>query len=144
MARVKIDLPENEIATIRIRVRIGDINYGNHVGNDAFVSIIHEARLQWLQQNRFTEMDAAGTGLIMSDLAIEFKNESYYGEEIAVKIYCGEISKVSFDLYYQLTTERNQQTILLARAKTGMVCFNYQIKKVSPVPEGLIKTLQLT
>lgn len=144
MARVKIDLPENEIATIRIKVRIGDINYGNHVGNDAFVSIIHEARLQWLQQNRFTEMDAAGTGLIMSDLAIEFKNESYYGEEIAVKIYCGEISKVSFDLYYQLTTERNQQTILLARAKTGMVCFNYQIKKVSPVPEGLIKTLQLT
>lgn len=142
MARVKIDLPENEIATIRIKVRIGDINYGNHVGNDAFVSIIHEARLQWLQQNRFTEMDAAGTGLIMSDLAIEFKNESYYGEEIAVKIYCGEISKVSFDLYYQLTTERNQQTILLARAKTGMVCFNYQIKKVSPVPDGLIKTLE--
>jgi len=142
MARVKIDLPDNEITAIRIRVRISDINYGNHVGNDAFVSIIHEARLQWLQQNSFTEMDAAGTGLIMSDLAIEFKNESYYGEEISIKIYCGEISKVSFDLYYQLTTERNQQTILLARAKTGMVCFNYQIKKVSPVPAELMRIMQ--
>jgi len=142
MARIKIDMPYNEIAAIRIRVRIGDINYGNHVGNDAFVAIIHEARLQWLQQNSFTEMDAGGTGLIMSDLAIEFKNESYYGEEIGVKIYCGDISKVSFDLYYQLTTERNKQTVLLARAKTGIVCFNYQIKKVSAVPTGLIKILQ--
>jgi len=141
MARIKIDIPDNEIAAIQIRVRIGDINYGNHVGNDAFVAIIHEARLQWLQQNSFTEMDAGGTGLIMSDLAIEFKNESYYGEEISVKIYCGEIERVSFDLYYQLTTPRDKQTVLLARAKTGMVCFNYQIKKVSPVTAGLIKVL---
>jgi len=144
MARIKIDMPDKEIAAIQIRVRIGDINYGNHVGNDAFVSIIHEARLQWLQQNSFTEMNAAGAGLIMSDLAIEFKNESYYGEEIAIKIYCGEISKVSFDLYYQLTTERNQQTVLLAKAKTGMVCFNYQLKKVSQIPGGLLRILQCT
>lgn len=142
MARITIDIPNHEMAKILIKVRISDVNYGNHVGNDAFVSILHEARLQWLQQNSFTEMDAGGTGLIMSDLAIEFKNESYYGEEIAVSVHCGEISKVSFELYYQLTTERNQQTILLARAKTGMVCFNYQIKKVSPVPAGLIKILQ--
>jgi acyl-CoA thioesterase FadM len=142
MARVKIDMPTINVATIRIRVRIRDINYGNHVGNDAFVSIIHEARLQWLQHNDCSEMDAAGTGLIMSDLAIEFKNECYYGEDITVNIFCGEISKVSFDLYYLLTTERKQQTILLARAKTGMVCFNYQIKKVSPIPTGLITILQ--
>ncbi len=142
MARIKIDMPDNEIAAIQIRVRIGDINYGNHVGNDAFVAIIHEARLQWLQQNSFTEMDAAGTGLIMSDLAIEFKNECYYGEDIAIKIHCGEISRVSFDLYYQLTTERKQHTVLLARAKTGMVCFNYQIKKVAPIPDELLKILQ--
>ncbi len=142
MARIKIDIPYTEIAAIRVRVRIGDINYGNHVGNDAFVAIIHEARLQWLQQNSFTEMEAGGTGLIMSDLAIEFKNESYYGEEIAIRIYCGDISKVSFDLYYQLTTERSEKNVLLARAKTGIVCFNYQIKKVSAVPTGLIKILK--
>ena len=142
MARIKIDMPDNEIAAIEIRVRIGDINYGNHVGNDAFVSIIHEARVQWLQQNSFTEIDTAGTGLIMSDLAIEFKNESYYGEEIAVKIYSGEISKVSFDLYYQLATERNQQIVLLVKAKTRMVCFNYQIRKVSLIPARLLKILQ--
>lgn len=134
MARIKIDIPDNEITTLRISVRISDINYGNHVGNDAFVSIIHEARLQWLQQNNFTEIDIAGTGLIMSDLAFEFKNEAFYGEEIFIKLSAGEISRVSFDLYYHLTTMRNNETILLARAKTGMVCYDYQNKKVVAVP----------
>ena len=141
MARIRIELPENQIATVDIRVRISDINYGNHVGNDAFVSFIHEARLQWLQQNKFTELDITGTGLIMSDLAFEFKNEAFYGEIISIVISAGEISKVSFELYYQLTTERNNQTILLAKAKTGMVCFDYQNKKVTAVPVELLKLL---
>jgi acyl-CoA thioesterase FadM len=141
MARIKIEIPENEIAKVQIKVRISDINYGNHVGNDAFVTIIHEARLQWLQQNNFTEMDVAGTGLIMSDLAFEFKNQAFYGEEISITISSGEISRVSFELFYQLTTNRNNENILLAKAKTGMVCFNYQLKKVAAVPNALMDIL---
>jgi len=46
MARIKIDIPSLQLTEIHIPVRITDINYGNHVGNDAFVSIIHEARMQ--------------------------------------------------------------------------------------------------
>lgn len=142
MARIKIDIPENIIATINLKVRVSDINYGNHVGNDAFVSLIHEARIQWLQQNDFTELDAEGTGLIMSDLAFEYKTESFYGDQIAVSISAGEISRVSFELFYQLTTIRNDQYLLLAKAKTGMVCINYQTKKLTAVPPGLRKVLQ--
>lgn len=143
MARLKIVIPENNnIADVHIKVRIGDINYGNHVGNDAFVSIIHEARLQWLQQNNLTELDIEGTGLIMGDLAIEFKNESFYGDEIIVMISVGEVTGVTFDLYYQLSTERNNETILLAKAKSGMVCYDYQKKKVAPVPGVLKKMLE--
>jgi len=54
MARIKIDIPEKVMATFPIPVRIADINYGNHVGNDAFVSIIHEARMQWIRQYGYT------------------------------------------------------------------------------------------
>lgn len=142
MARIKIDLPGNHIASALVRVRISDINYGNHAGNDAFVSFIHEARLQWLQQHGFTELDIAGTGLIMSDLAFEFKNESFYGDEISIMICAGEVSSVSFDLYYQLTTKRNNETILLAKAKTGMVCYDYKNKKVAVIPAELKKMFQ--
>ena len=112
MARSKIILPEHFIATLSIPVRITDINYGDHVGNDAFVAIIHEARMQWLTQHGYTELQVEGIGLIMSDLAIEFKNESFYGDVIEVKIAVDEISRVSFELYYQLKTKRNDATIL--------------------------------
>ncbi len=137
MARIKIELPLHFIATIGIPVRITDINYGNHVGNDAFIGIIHEARMQWLQQYGYTELQLEGIGLIMSDLAVEFKNESVYGDTIAVKISAGEISRVSFELYYQLTVKRNNEIVLLANAKTGMVCYDYAAKKIVAVPEKL-------
>ena len=141
MARIKIDFPNDIIATIKLKVRIGDINYGNHVGNDSFVSFIHEARIQWLQQNNFSEMDINGTGLIMADLSIEFKKEAHYGEDILIAISAGEISRVSFELYYQLSTERNHVAVLLAKAKTGMVCYDYQNKKTVSVPDCLKKIL---
>jgi acyl-CoA thioesterase FadM len=125
---------------ITIPVRITDINYGNHLGNDAFVSIIHEARMQWLHQYGYTELNIEGTGLILADLIVEFKNESFYGDSIEVTIAAGEISKVSFELYYRLETKRNNQPILLALAKTGMVCYDYDAKKITAVT-GTIKEL---
>lgn len=137
MARVKIKVPQRSMGTYHIPVRITDINYGNHVGNDAFVSIIHEARMQWLQQHGYTELNIESAGLIMSDLTVEFKNESFYGDQVEVKISTGEISRVNFELYYQLSAKRNGETILLANAKTGMICYDYTMKKVVTIPEQL-------
>ena len=142
MARIKIEIPEHTIANFSIPVRITDINYGNHVGNDAFVALIHEARMQWLSQYGYTELSIEGTGLIMSDLAVEFKNESSYGDMIEVQLSAGDISRVSFELYYQLLVKRNDEQVLLANAKTGMVCYDYDAKKVVAVPEKLMAVLK--
>lgn len=135
MSRIKIDLPLIKLETITIPVRIGDINYGNHVGNDAFVSIIHEARMRWFKKHHYTEMNFAGSGLIMSDIIIEFKNEVIYGDNIVVDIYCGEVARVSFELFYLLQFERDGNVLITAKAKTGMVCYNYQLKKTVSIPE---------
>ena len=140
MPRIKIEMPSVKLAEIKIPVRISDVNYGNHVGNDAFVSIIHEARLQWLKQKGFSEMDFDSAGLTMGDLAVEFKNESFYGDVIDVTIYAGEIARVSFELFYQLSTVRNESTILLANAKTGMIYFDYNIKKTKSISD-IIKNI---
>lgn len=129
MARIKIDIPSIKLTEINIPVRITDVNYGNHVGNDAFVSIIHEARLQWLKQAGCSELNFGNAALIMGDLFIEYKNESFYGDIITVSIFAGEVSRVSFELYYQLTTERNGNQRLLANCKTTMICFDYANRK---------------
>ena len=144
MARVKLIMPENKIAVIKVPVRISDINYGNHLANDAFVSIIHEARMQWLIKYGYTELNIEGTGLILADLAVEFKNESFYGDTIEITIAVGEISKVSFELFYELSTKRNHKIIVLAFAKTGMISYDYTAKKVIAVPEKLKNILNIS
>ena len=132
MARIKILIPEKSLAKVTVPVRITDINYGNHLGNDSLVSIIHEARALWLKSFGYTEVSVEGVGMIMADLSVEFKNESFYGDELIITIYIGEISSVSFDLYYSIS---NQENKLIAKAKTGMVCYNYDQKKVVAIPD---------
>ncbi len=141
MARIKIEIPDKLLGTFTIPVRITDLNYGNHVGNDAFVSIIHEIRMQWLNSFGFTELDIEGTGLIMSDIAVEFKGESFYGDIILAKLFCGDISKVGFELFYELSAKRNETDVLVAKAKTAMVSFDYNQKKVINLPEKLLELL---
>jgi len=141
MARIRIELPEKCVAAFIIPVRITDINYGNHVGNNSLVEILHEARMQFLRQHNFTEMEAGGSSLIMSELLIEFKSESFYTDALEVKIFVGEISRVGFELFYSVSTVRNSASIIIANAKTGMVCFNYDEKKIAAVPAELKKIL---
>lgn len=131
MARVKITIPEKLLFDCTIPVRIADINYGQHLGNDALVSMLHEARVQWLQALNYSELNIEGAGLIMADLAVMYKNEAFYGDLLLFKLYMGETSAVSFELVYEVINLQQKQ---IAIAKTGMVCFNYALKKVSSLP----------
>jgi acyl-CoA thioesterase FadM len=135
MARIKVDLPDQFTFSTTIPIRITDLNYGGHVGNDTVLSIIHEARVQFLQQFGYGELNMAGLGLIMSDVAIEFKQELFYADQVKVAVAANDFTKVAFDLYYKLEKETAGKTVLIAVAKTGMVCFDYERKKVAAIPE---------
>ena len=142
MARIKIETPDNFSFITYIPIRITDLNYGGHVGNDIVLSIIHEARVQFLNHHGYKELNFEGVGLIMSDVAIEFKNEIFYGDKIKAFVTTGEFSKVGFDIFYKLEKEVSKKNILVAIAKTGMVCYDYQLKKIVSVPGGAVEKLK--
>ena len=139
MARVKIELPEKFIYKTEIPIRINDINYGGHLGNDAVLSIAHEARLRFLKQHNFTELNAGGAGIIMVDAAVQYKAEGFYGDIILVEIAVTEITGVGCDFVYRCTN-KNTGTVI-AIVKTGIVLFDYDKKKVVSVPEKFISAL---
>jgi acyl-CoA thioester hydrolase len=141
MARIKVELPEQFTFTTTIPIRITDLNYGNHVGNDTILSMIHEARVQFLQQLGYGELNLAGVGLIMSDVAIEFKSELFYGDAVIASVVAGDLTKISFDLYYKLEKKNGDTTQLVAVAKTGMVCYDYGKKKVTAIPQEVVDKL---
>ncbi len=134
MARVKIDLPEKFSFSCFLPVRITDINYGNHVGNDAFISILQEARVQFLSSIGYSEINVDGNGLIMAGLEIVFKSQSFYGDVLKIEMATANVTNSSFDLYYLISTER-EKTIVIAQAKTEQVCYNYQHKRIAKLSE---------
>lgn len=138
MSRVKVQFPHNNPLYIAdIAVRITDINYGNHVGNDSVLSIIHEARMQMLAHSGFTEMNAGGNSLIMADVTIAYKAESFYGDKLRIAIFADDIQSGSFSLLYKIETTREERTISIAHASTGMVCFDYEKRKIVPMTDEL-------
>lgn len=142
MARVKLTLPEQFPFVTTIPVRITDLNYGAHVGNDTILTLIHEARVQYLRSFGFEELNVAGVGLIMSDAVIEFKAQLYYGTFLKAHVAATEFTRAGFDLYYKLAIESEDKETIIALAKTGMVCFNYTTNKVVAVPEAALQKLR--
>ncbi|MBN9484055.1 MAG: hypothetical protein BGO70_03520 [Bacteroidetes bacterium 43-93] len=141
MSRVKIKFPdEKPLFSCSISVRIGDINYGNHLGNDSVLSIIHEARMQLLKSWGGNELDIKNNSLIMADVMISYRGEAFYGDKLNVEIYADDITDRSFDLLYHISTEQNGQIKDIAHAKTGMLCFDYNTRKIALMSEEL-KTL---
>ena len=116
--------------------------FGGHVGNDTILSIIHEARAKFIDHFGYNELNFWGVGTIQSDVAIEYKDQIFYGDEIIASVTVGEISKVAFDLFYKLEKRSVEGKLTpVAFAKTWMVCYDYEQKKVVAIPAEAIKKI---
>ena len=134
MERVRINLPEHFSFSTIIKIRITDLNYGGHVGNDSFLSIIHEARQQFLSHYNYSELKFENASLIMADASIEFKKELSYADEVKISVSASGFDKFGFDIFYLLEIINNDNLILAGKAKTGMLCYDYINKKLIPIP----------
>ena len=119
MSRIKIELPGKFIFQTEIPIRITDINYGGHLGNDSLLSIIHEARLRFLKHNGYSESNIEGVGIIMVDAGIQYKSEGFYGDELLVEVAVTEFASIGCDFVYRLSNKNSKKEIALA--KTGAV-----------------------
>ncbi len=126
-------MPERYDYSVEIPVRITDINYGQHLGHDALLSILHEARVRMLQSKGLSEIDVGGCGLIMADTGIVYRSEVFYETTLNVELAVENRSKSRFDVYYRVTDAKDGRAV--ADAKTGMVCFDYEKKRPARMPE---------
>jgi acyl-CoA thioesterase FadM len=103
---------------------------------------MHEARVRFLSSEGFGELSFAGNSLIMADLAIEFKSEILYGDQVEVQVGISSITRSGFDLVYLVKGQRKGQPFLAARAKTAMICFDYENKKVVAMPSAAVEVMK--
>lgn len=142
MARIHIDQPETYMFTTELQVRVSDINYGGHVGNDTILTFIHEARIHFYRHLGFkNEMHIDGdVGQILADAAVVYKSESFLGDVLEIKIAIADFNKYGFDMLYHISNKTTGREV--ARAKTGIVFFDYAKRKISSIPQILLTKLQ--
>lgn len=117
-------------------IRVGDINYGGHMGNDRALLLFHDARLHFLEEREFSENDIGGPGLIMGDAHVYFKKEVFRGDELKVYIHVEDIREISFVMHYSIMRE----DIQVMHGHTKMIAFDYNRRRVVRIPEVFLKT----
>jgi len=137
VARVKLDLPDSFTFTTELDVRVSDINYGNHVGNDRMVSLLHEARLRFLRKHDFGEFNIAGLGIMVTDVVVSFLAESFVGEVLTIHVGLTDFNKYGCDVIYRI--ENHEQDKVVAQAKTGIVFFDYDERKIARIPKVFLQ-----
>lgn len=131
--RLRLEPPERILFRTELAVRITDINYGNHVGNDSFIGLIHEARMRWLHDHGWSELDIEGYALILVDLAIQFKQQARYADRLAVELGVLEWTVPGFVIGYRIAQAASDRTVSLC--STSMVFFDYQAGRIQARPD---------
>lgn len=133
MARVKLDLPDTFLFATEVILRVSDINYGGHMGNDVVLALAQEARIRFLSSRGWSEQDVAGVGIIMADAVIVYRSEAFYGDVLTIDVAVADMGVLGCDLLYRIVNKVSGKEV--ARVKTGIVFFDYARRKPAPVPK---------
>lgn len=142
MPRTEPDIPEKSVFTTELTVRVSDLNYGGHVGNDTMLTLMQEARTQFYRELGFkSEVSFEGTvGQIITDATIQYKAEAFLGDVLRIRIAMAGFNKYGFEMYYIIENKLTEKKVALG--KTGIVCFDYGKRKIAAIPPVLLEKLK--
>ena len=132
MQRIKIDIPKKIIFSTELTVRVYDVNFAGHLSNDSILSMVHEARILFLKNWGYSEVDTCDAGIIMFDAAIQYKSQGYHGDVLLFEVTVDNFIKNGCDFFFKISNKSNGKEI--ARAKTGIAFFDYNLNKLVSIP----------
>ena len=109
------------------------MNYGGHLGNDSFLTLAHESRIQFFKSINMTERDFFDRSLIMADSIVIYKSQGFLGDEINIKISVVNCNPHGFQLFYLL--QKKADGVDLAHIQTSMVFYDYNEAKIMSFPK---------
>jgi len=124
--------------SIPVKVRIMDINYGNHVSYAYYFLYFHDARIEYFTNLGFSEMNLGGCGIIITEANCKYKKELILGDELIIKCKISNIRSKGFDMNYVI----ERDNVICAEGTTSILCFDYENKKAMGVPEIFLKAVK--
>jgi acyl-CoA thioesterase FadM len=118
-----------------IRVRVTDLNFVGHLANDRLLSLVHEARVAFLAEHDWNELNCAGVSLLVADTAVVYEGEAFAGDVLRFDVTAGEPTGRGFRLFYRIIRSIDDAPIALV--ENGMVCFDYETRKTRRLPDAV-------
>ena len=134
MPRIQVELPAQFPFSTEIALYLTHMNYTGHLDNALLLTVVSEARARYFQSLGYTEMDVEGVGIVVADAAVQYRSEAFHGEVMVMQMGAADFSKYGCDLLWRMDDKASKREV--ARGKTGIVFFDYSIRKVAPVPEN--------
>jgi YbgC/YbaW family acyl-CoA thioester hydrolase len=116
------------------RIRITDINYGNHVSYASYLLFFQDARIAYLKNIGCSELDIHGVGMIISEANCKYKRELLLGDEIVIKCKITNLKSKGFEMEYVIEREGK----VCAEGKTINLAFDYKAGKITHLPEKFV------
>ncbi|MBC7161304.1 MAG: acyl-CoA thioesterase [Immundisolibacter sp.] len=120
-----------------LTVQARDINYGNHLGHDAAVSLLHEARRRWLAAAGYDEAGRDGAGLIMLELEVHYAAQAFWADRLSVDLAIAGLGAARCEFRYRV--DRAGQEVL--RARTLMGFYDYAARRPVRRPADFLARL---
>ena len=118
-----------------LQVRISDVNYGNHVSYAYYLLYFQDARIAYLNNLGFSELDIGGKGIIVTEVNCKYKRELKLGDNLDVHCKVSSLSSKGFEMDYEIKRAGKS----CATSHMNFLCFDYNEKKVSALPEVFSK-----
>ncbi|WP_458526731.1 acyl-CoA thioesterase [Onishia taeanensis] len=140
MPRVRLDFPTDAILHRHsLSVRITDMNYGRHLGHDALVSLLHEARTEALASRGLREWDLGGCPSVVADLAIQYQGEAAWPDMLTVETAIPPVEGKALCVYHRVMREHDQRPV--ATARLNLVLLDPAAGKPVAVPGAVQEAL---
>ena len=130
----------SHLFTTHYTVRVGDLNYGGHMGFDGMLLVFHDARVRYLKTLGYTEFDVGGgKGLIMTEARVRLRDEIFPGDELAVRLGISDVGKVRFTVAFHVSRSSDGRPV--ADGETHMAGYDYSRHAAAKLPPDFIRKI---
>lgn len=141
MERVRLEFPEDAIVHRQpLSVRITDMNYGRHLGHDAVISLMHEARATALAHCGMSEGDMGGYPCVAADLAVQYQAEARWPDQLVVETAIPVPGRRVIAVFHRIRRVQDGQSV--ATARVNLMLVDPEAGRSVAVPEVVRAALQ--
>jgi acyl-CoA thioesterase FadM len=138
MSQLNLSVGEEDLFVFetRLPVMVSHLNAGNQLAHESILTLLQEARMQYLSEEGMTETSLKGSvGFLISQANFNYRAQAAYGDELCIQIYASRFKPGArlFSLNYQVI--RTSDNTIIADAATQHAFYDYQARRITSAPQ---------